>query len=86
MARQLLEVVAEVGVFLCDDPVLDVGLDRELDGWQVAGGALWRAGEQPVGGVEDADPLGGIEVPRSSRTGDPLGFSPEGSGIECRGN
>lgn len=57
VAGELLEVVAEVGVFLGDDPVLDVGFDRELDGGQVAGGALWCAGEESVGGVEDGDPL-----------------------------
>jgi hypothetical protein len=37
-----LEVVSQVGVLLCDDPILDVRFYRELDDGQVSGGALWR--------------------------------------------
>lgn len=32
-----LEVVPQVGVFLCNDPVLNIGFTSELDDGQVAG-------------------------------------------------
>jgi hypothetical protein len=50
---ELLEVVAQVGVLLSNDPVLDVGFDGELDGGQVASRTSWSSREQPVGGAED---------------------------------
>jgi hypothetical protein len=37
---QPLEVVPQVGVFLCNDPVLNIGFSSELDDGQVATGLL----------------------------------------------
>jgi hypothetical protein len=54
---QALEVLAQVTVFLRDNPVLQVGLDGELDDGEVAGGPARCAGEQAVGGGEDRDAL-----------------------------
>ncbi|MGW5924261.1 hypothetical protein ACWFPY_35160 [Nocardia fluminea] len=54
---EALEVVAQVGVLLSDDPVFDVGFLGELNDRQVASGPDRGASEQLVRGREDLQPL-----------------------------
>jgi hypothetical protein len=55
---QTLEVISQIGVFLRDDPVLDVGFDGELDDRPPAGRALGCSGQKSVGCGEDGLALG----------------------------